>query len=106
MMWFWGWLACAAGAAFVASSKNRGGGKWFFVGLLLGPIALLIVGLSSPLPADQADAERHGTRLCPFCAEEIKPEAIVCKHCGRDVSPPTIDPDIGTGQSRPTNFAS
>ena len=25
------------------------------------------------------------TRLCPFCAEEIKKAAIVCKHCGRDI---------------------
>jgi len=24
-------------------------------------------------------------RQCPFCAEDIKYEAIVCKHCGRDV---------------------
>jgi len=24
-------------------------------------------------------------RACPFCAEEIQPAAVVCKHCGRAV---------------------
>ena len=26
-------------------------------------------------------------RQCPFCAEDIKKAAVVCKHCGRDVQP-------------------
>lgn len=26
--------------------------------------------------------------LCPFCAEEVKDEALVCKHCTRDIAIP------------------
>lgn len=25
------------------------------------------------------------TRRCPFCAEDVKREAIVCRYCGRDI---------------------
>ena len=28
-----------------------------------------------------------GTRKCPYCAEFVRPDAIVCKHCGRDLEP-------------------
>lgn len=31
-------------------------------------------------------------KLCPFCAEEIKSAAIVCKHCSRDLPPTTGAP--------------
>ena len=26
------------------------------------------------------------TKICPFCAEEVRAEAIKCKHCGSDIS--------------------
>jgi predicted amidophosphoribosyltransferase len=76
------WALIGALIGLVAALKkgfNAAGG--ILGGALLGPLAFLmffITGISS------ADANR---RKCPYCAEWVKNEAVVCKHCGKDLPP-------------------
>lgn len=44
---------------------------------------------------EQADGT--AVAICPACAEEIKPEALKCKHCGTDIAP-----RASTNSSTPT----
>ena len=68
------WIASVLAAAVIATRKgNPIGGT--FLGIVLGPIGLLIVLLSG-------SANRVA---CPFCAEKILKKATVCPHCQREV---------------------
>ena len=49
----------------------------------------LLVGVVIVLIADTVRRAIQSSRLkrCPFCAELVRREAILCKHCGRDIQP-------------------
>lgn len=83
------WLLFAVFSAVLASGKNRSGVGWFFVGLFFGPFGLLVAFLPR-LESLQSDA----LRSCPFCAEQVMRDAIVCKHCGRDIPPVATQPKL------------
>ena len=97
MEYFLLWIGCGIFAAIVAGGKGRSFGGWLVLGLIFGIFALLAVGFLPKVEADTAIQNEKvamsdsDERKCPFCAEIIKAEAIVCKHCGRDVPPIQIE---------------
>jgi len=72
-------LICAIIGSIVAKNKGRSAVGWFLLCGFLCPLLLVLLALP-PLHS------KTGERKCPFCAEWIKSEAKVCKHCGRGTS--------------------
>jgi zinc ribbon protein len=87
------WLVINAvvGAA-IGARKNMAGGA-IALSIFLGPIGWII-----------ALVMEGNFRKCPFCAENVKDQAIVCPHCQRDLPKPKIvearDPEAGAKSMR------
>ena len=67
------WLACGIAAAIIGARKGEGLGG-FILGVLLGPIGILIVAVS-----------RGNRRECPACRELIHAAARICPHCRTEI---------------------
>ena len=82
------WLLLSIIAAVIANNKGRSGLGFFLLALLLSPLIGILAALIVTADVSKVEESKISSgekKKCPFCAELVKAEAIVCKHCGRDL---------------------
>jgi Zinc-ribbon containing domain len=85
---FWALLGALVGVA-AAQKKGFSTASGVIGGLLLGPFAFLMFFMSGLVSSTESNNKK-----CPHCAEWIKAEATICKHCHQPVSPLVVAPRV------------
>lgn len=89
MFMFLGWLILAILVGVYANTKGRSGLGFFLLAVVFSPLIGFIIALViSPVKGViEANAIQSGDmKKCPDCAELVKAEAKICKHCRAELA--------------------
>jgi len=83
------WLIGAILVGAYASSKGRSAIGYFALSVILTPVLGIIIAVAAEPDIDKLEerailAGKH--RKCPYCAELVRMEASICKHCGKAIA--------------------
>ena len=83
------WILCGVVSAVIAVNKGNSGCGWFLLGVLLGPIGLVLslVVQGKPALVEERRLASGESRRCPACAELVRREAVKCRFCGGELAP-------------------
>jgi hypothetical protein len=83
------WLILSILVGAYANSKGRSGIGYFILSMILTPVLGLIIAIIVEPDIDKLVEKAISTgkrRKCPYCAELVKNEAKICKHCGKEIA--------------------
>jgi len=66
-------------------------GLTILIGVMLLGFGTVSENRNIPAAGKKDKTGTPGTRACPFCAELVKPEAIICRFCRKDLPEPAPD---------------
>lgn len=87
MVWVFVWFICGFICSVIAVNKGRSIVGFFLIGLLLGPLGILLAAFLSKndIKLEKKFIKSGMMCKCPFCAELIKTEAVKCRHCQSEI---------------------
>ena len=81
------WIVLSIFVSIYAKQKDQSAIAAFIISLVLSPLIGFLLTLLSKQDEKKIEEKmikRGKAKKCPYCGELVKPEALVCKHCGKE----------------------